>query len=67
VCKLWDKNVLTDQARTPITEHTSGGPADESLEHTYISKISVQNFDVTVNDLQCHQLVVSRPNAADEE
>lgn len=61
-------SVLTDLARTPVMEHTLSRLRQISISRDpYISKISVQNFDVTVDDLQCHQLIVSRPDATDEE
>lgn len=34
---------------------------------TYVSKVPVQDFDVTVNDLECQQLVVVRIDSCDKK
>lgn len=33
----------------------------------YVSKVTVEDFDVAMNDLECQQLVVVRVNSCDKE
>lgn len=38
-----------------------------SAHYTYISKVPIQNFDITVDDFKRDEFVIARRDAADEE
>ena len=64
------RSCLTGQARKPactngIVSKTS--TIDTPKESAHISKVPIQHFNVTVDNLQCHKLVVSRADSTHEE
>ena len=60
--------VLTSLARIPKRQERLLPRVKNVHESTtHVSEVPIQNFDVSVDDLQRHQLVVPLSNSGDEE
>ena len=59
--------MLTGLTRRPIAECRQIYLLTPHRQRTHISKVSVQSFDITVDDFQGDELVLSRSDARHEE
>ena len=59
--------MLTSQVRKPEVHVSASEQEFGSKRHTHVSKISVEHFDITMDDFKRHELVVRLADAAHEE